>query len=187
MGIRAAKRDAQSALLELVRHGLGVLDRLGLQLLELFGLRELEGERQGREDMDVRSALFAGEDGFIDLLGNGRVGGQQHRPAWTIETLVGGGHHHMRDANRRRHDTRRDQPADMRNICQEVRAHFIGDLAEFLPIGNPGIGGIPGDDQFRFGLERLRTDLVVVELLVFIHGVMHGLEPLPRAVDRRSV
>ena len=72
VAVGAAEGDAQSALLELVGHGLGVLDGLRLQLLELLGLRELEGQRQRGKDMDVRSALFAGEDGLVDLLGDGR-------------------------------------------------------------------------------------------------------------------
>ncbi len=137
MAVRAAERDAQSALRELIRHGLRVLNGLGLEFLELFGLRQLEGQRQSRKDMDMRSALFAGEDGFINLLGDLCIGRHQHRAARTIETLMRGGHHHMRDANRRRHNARRNESADVRNIGEEVRADFIRDLAELLPIGNP--------------------------------------------------
>ena len=76
MTVCAAKRDAQSALGELICHGLRVLDRLRLKLLELFGLSQLEGQSQSRKDIDVRSALFTGEYGFINLLGNIRIGGE---------------------------------------------------------------------------------------------------------------
>ena len=84
MRIRAAKRDAQSALLELVSHRLGILECLRLQSLELFGLRQFESQRQAGENIDMRSALFAREDGLVDLLCDGRVGGQQHRAARTV-------------------------------------------------------------------------------------------------------
>ncbi len=43
----------------------------------------------------------------------------------------------MRNADGRRHDSRRDHAADVRDVREEVRADLIGDLAEFLPIGNP--------------------------------------------------
>ncbi len=138
MAIRAAERDAQSALLELVRHGLGVLDRSGPAIvLNCLVCASLKVSASAGKDMDVRSALLAGEDGLVDLLGNRRVGGQQHCAARAVETLVRGGHDHMGNANRRRHHARRHQSADVRNIRQEVRADFIGDLAELLPIRNP--------------------------------------------------
>ena len=74
MAIRAAERDAQPALLELVCHCLRILDRLCLQFFELSCLRQFERQCQPGKHVDVRSALFAGEDRFIDLLCNRRVG-----------------------------------------------------------------------------------------------------------------
>ena len=187
VAVGAAERDAQAALLELVGHGLGVFDRLFLQFFELPGLGQLEGQGQRGEHVDVWSALLAGEDGAVDLFRDGRVGGQQHGTAWTVEALMRGGHDHMGDPHRRRHHACRDQPADVRDIGQEVGAHFIGDLAELLPIGDPGIGRVSGDQQFWSGFECLDADLFVVQPLVLVHGVMDGFEPFPRAVDRRAV
>ncbi len=112
-----------------------------------------------------------------------RVGGQKHRPARAVETLVRGGHDHVGNADRRRHHARRHQPADVGNIRQEVGTDLIRNLAELPPIRHPGIGRVPGDQQLRFGFERLGADPVVVEPFVFIHGIVHRLEPLSRAVD----
>ncbi len=187
MAVRATKRDAQSALLELVCHRLGVLDGLFLQLLELFCLCKLEGQCQCRKDIDVRSALLSREDCRIDLFCNCGVCGQQHRPARTIEALVRCGHDHMCDADRRGDYARRDESADVRDIRQEVCSDFICDLAELLPIRDPGIRRVAGDDQLWSCFQGLFTDLVIIQSLIFIDGVMHRLEPFPRAVDRRAV
>jgi hypothetical protein len=69
MAVGAAKGHAQTALLEALGHGLGVLDGLLLEFFELLGLGQLEGQRQGCEDVDMRSALFTGEDGLVELFG----------------------------------------------------------------------------------------------------------------------
>ena len=69
VAVRPAKGDAQAALLQAFRHCHGILDRLPLEFLELLGARQLEGQRQGGEDVDVRPALFAGEDGLVNLPG----------------------------------------------------------------------------------------------------------------------
>ena len=76
VAVGAAEGHAQAAFLELIHHGLGVLDGLRLQLLEQRCAGELEGERQGGEDVDVRSALFAGEHGLVQFLGDIGVGGE---------------------------------------------------------------------------------------------------------------
>ena len=91
MAVGPAKRDTQAALLEAFGHGLGVLDGLLLEFLELFGAGQFEGKRQGCEDMNVRAALFPGENGLVELLRQGRVSGQDDRPARPVQGLVGGG------------------------------------------------------------------------------------------------
>jgi hypothetical protein len=40
------------------------------------------------------------------------------------------------------------QASNMRDIRQEHRADGIGDSAEALPIWRPGIGRVPGNDDF---------------------------------------
>ena len=147
VAVGAAERDAQSALLELVGHGLGVLDGLRLQFLELRRLRQLEGQGQRGEDVDVRAALLAGEDGLVELLGDVRVGGQQHRAARAVQRSCAWWTWSRGHADGRGHDARRHQAADVRDVRQEVRADLVRDLAELLPVGHPRIGGVAGDDQ----------------------------------------
>ena len=133
----------------------------------------------------MRSALLAGENGPVDLAGDQAVGGHQHRAARAIQALVRGGHDHMRNADRRRHHARCHQPADVRDVGQQIRADFIGDLAEFLPVRHPRIGRVTGNDHLGLMLLRQRADLVIVELLgFFIDRIMHGVELLTAAVDR---
>ena len=89
VAVGAAEGDAQAALLEAFGHGLGVLDGLLLELLELLGAGQLEGQRQGGEDVHVRPALLAGEDGLVELLGQGRVGGQDDGAARPVAGSCG--------------------------------------------------------------------------------------------------
>ncbi len=94
----------------------------------------------------------------------------------------------MGDADRRGHHTRRNQPADVRDVGQQVGADFIGDLAEFLPVRHPRVGRVTGDDHLGLMLLRQRADLVVVKLLgFFVDRVMHRVEPFAAAVDARAV
>ncbi len=89
VAVGPAEGDAQAALLEAFGHGLGVLDGLLLEFLELLGAGQFEGQRQGGEDVDVRPALLAGEDGLVELFGQGRVGGQDDRPARPVAGSCG--------------------------------------------------------------------------------------------------
>ncbi len=137
MAVRAAERNAQSALGKLVCHCNGVLDGLVLQFLELLGLRQFERQRQRREYIDMRSALFTGEDGFVEFLGDVGFGGHQHCAAWTIERLVSRRHDHIRDADGGGNHARRHQTADVGNIGQKICADLIRNFAELLPIRYP--------------------------------------------------
>src|SRR5215207_817854 len=120
MTVCAAKWDAQPSFLELVCHRLSISDSLLLQLFELPGLGKLECKCQTCKHVNMGSALLAREDSFIDLLGDPRVGGEQHRPARTIKALMRGGHHHVGMSDRGRNHTRRNEPPDVRDIREEI-------------------------------------------------------------------
>jgi hypothetical protein len=75
VAVRAAERDAQPSLLELVRHGPGVSNRLFLQLLELLGLRQ---EVTASEQNMTAPPCSPGKRRVS--FGDGRVG-SAHRPA----------------------------------------------------------------------------------------------------------
>jgi hypothetical protein len=94
VGVRPAKRDAQAALLELIGHRLGILDGLRLQSLELAGAGQLEGQGEGCEDVDMRTALLAGENGLVQLPGDIREGSEQNsaaepsRDLWVVDMVT---------------------------------------------------------------------------------------------------
>ena len=186
--VRPAVGDGQAAFLELVCHGDGVLDGLLLQDLELGRARQFEGQRQRGKDVDVRSALFAGEDRLVDQLPQFLVGGHDDRAARTVQGLVRGRGDDVRIADGRGDDSSRHQAADVGNVRQQVGAHRVGDLAVFLPVGNPRVGGIAGDDHLRLVFLRQRHHGVVIDLLGDrVDGVGDDVEVFARAVDRGAV
>ena len=188
VAVRAAVGDAEAALLEALGDGQGVLDGLLLQLFEGRRAGELEGQGQGGEDVHVRSALLAGEDGFVDQGGNLGVGGQDDRAARPVEGLVGGGGDDVGIAERGGDDAGGDQSADVGDVCQQVGAGRIRNLAEALPVGNPGVGGVAADDHLRLVLLGECQDGVVVDLLVVrVDGVGDDVEVLAGAVGGGAV
>ena len=166
----------------------GVLHRLMLQLLELIGLREFEGDGQRRDGVDVRAALFAGEDGAIEFAADRFVEREQHRAARAAQRLVRGEGDHVRQSQRAGICARDDEAGHVRNIGQQIRAHFIGDGAELLPIGRVRIRGVTRDDHLGLVGQRQFANLVVVQLLGGrIDIVRHDLVVLARSVDGRAV
>ena len=135
----------------------------------------------------MRAALFAGENRLVEFLRQLRVGRQDDCSARPVQRLVGGGCDHVGVAYGRGHDARRHQPADVRNVGQQVRADFVRNLAELRPIRDPGIGRVPGDDHFRPGLERLLADFFVIQAFVLVHLVMDDFVVFARTVGRRTV
>ena len=67
-----------------------------LQLLELIGLRKFESRRQCGDGIDVRAALFAGEDGAIEFAGDRFVEREQDRAARAAQRLVRRERDHVR-------------------------------------------------------------------------------------------
>ena len=91
---------------------------LDLQFLELRGFRQFERKRQGSKYMDVWSTLFSGEDGSVNFLRQGALGGQNAGASRAGECLVGGKGDNMGDSNGRRHRAGSDHPGNMRDIGQ---------------------------------------------------------------------
>ena len=80
--------------------------------------------------MHQRSALEAGEDSGVDLLGDGLVVGQHHAAARTAKRLVGRRRDDMRMAEGSRMLARCDEPREMSHVDQEQRADLVADLPE---------------------------------------------------------
>ncbi len=89
MGVGAAVGDAETVLLQPLREDGAVLDHLLLQLAELLGPGQLEGQRDGSKDIDMRAALLAGEDCPVDLARQSWVGGQDAGAARAAQAICG--------------------------------------------------------------------------------------------------
>ena len=94
----------------------------------------------------------------------------------------------MRVRQRRRMRAAGDQAGDMRHVDHQPGPDRIGDLAEPLPVPDPGIGGAAGQDQLGLVLMRQPLDLLHVEqVVVAAHAVGDHLEPFAGHVDRRAM
>ena len=81
-----------------------------------------------------------------------------------------------------------NQPGVMRHVDHQVRANFLGDLAQAGEVDLARIGRGAGDDELRLGLQRALADGVHVDHLVLIADlVVDDVEPVAGHGDRRAV
>ena len=81
-----------------------------------------------------------------------------------------------------------NQPGVMRHVDHQVRANFLGDLAQAGEVDLARIGRGAGDDELRLGLQRALADGVHVDHLVLLADlVVDDVEPLAGHGDRRAV
>ena len=154
VGVRPAVGQLQAAPLEPLGQGYTVLHDLMLQALVLLRLGDLEGHGDGGELVDVGPALLAGEDGGINQLGQGGVGGQDDRSPWAEDGLVGGESGDVSDAHRVGIGPGDGHARRVGDVGHEEGPAGVGDLAELLPIRRPGVGGVAGDDDLGPVLQR---------------------------------
>ena len=77
---------------------------------------------------------------------------------------------------------------DVRNIHHQIRADFIGDLAELIKIQHAGIGGISGYDHLRFMFEGLFAHLIVINIAGFGgYAVGNEMIVFPGEIDRAAM
>ncbi len=184
MGLCAAADDAQAALGQLRRQARGVVDDALLERPEAVGPGQLERQRQGRNCVEMRSALLTGKDGAINLGGQIAPVGQDHRAARPAEALVCGGRDDVGNADRAGMHAGGDEAGDVGNVGHQVGAAFVGDGAEALPVDDHRVGGVAGDDDLGPDFKCLRFDGVVVEQLgLGIDEVGDALVDFAGAVD----
>ena len=138
-----------------------------LQGVELVGFGQFEADGQGGHRVEMGAALFAGEDGAVNFAEKVAAMGQDHRPARAAEAFVGGGHDHVGNADGAGMYARSDQTGDVGDVGQQVGAHFVGDVAEALPIDDEGVGRETGDDDLRLCFQGNLFDGVIVEFFGF--------------------
>ena len=188
MIVGAAGDQLHATPVEHLRDDAGVLHDGVLVRLELRLERLLQRHGLGRDHVHQRAALSAGEDGGVDLPGNGLVVGEDHAAAGTAQGLVVGGGHHVRIGNRAGMLARRHQTGDVGHVHHQVRAALLGDLPEAGEIDHAGIGRRTGDDHPRAVLQRKRAHLVVVDAPGGrIAAVGHDVVELAGEVRRTAV
>jgi len=83
---------------------------------------------------------------------------------------------------------RRHQPGEMRHVDMQICPHHVGNLAHPGKIDHPRDRRAAGDDDFRLMFAGQRLDLVIIEQVVLLaHAVLHRMEPLARLVRARAV
>src|SRR5690606_33743740 len=88
------------------------------------------------------------------------------------------------DSDRVGENAAEDQAGDMRDVRHQVRADFIGDFAELVPVGRIGIAGVTGDDYLRLVLNCQRANRVIVQPFGFrVDAIAHSVVELAAAGD----
>ena len=163
MVVRTAGHQRDIALKKRCGHGARVFGH-GVLIRAEFRLQGL-AQRYGlrRDHMHQRAALTAGENGRINLAGDGLVVGKDQAAARAAQRLMGGSGGDIGKADGRRMLARGDQASDMRHIHHQIRAAFIGDFAEAPEIDCARIGRCARDDHARPMLHGQRAHLLIVD------------------------
>lgn len=176
--------------LELFLKGLGVLDDLGLVLLELGGVNLLQGNSQGSDGVVVGATLVTGEDGEVDgvlkvvhdvlasLVGAADTTTEEdHGTTGTTQGLVGGGGDDIGVLEGRGDDTGSNQTGDVGHINDEVGTDLVGDLAHALVVDQTAVGGGTGNQALgAVHLGVLLQGVVVNDTGLQVDTVGEGLE-----------
>ena len=185
--VRAARHQIQPALHDGLGQDGGVLDDLLLIGLEL-GLEGLaQGHRLGGDDVLQGAALGAGEDGGVELLGDGLIVAQEHAAPGAPEGLVGGGGHHVGIGDGGGVAPGGHQAGDVGHVHEQIGAHLVGDVGEGLEVDDPGVGGGAGQDHAGLVLSGQVPHLVVVDAAVLAQAVGHHVVVLARKIHRGAV
>ena len=88
MRVRAAVGHAQAALGQLGRQPLGVDQGLGLEVAELLGRGQAQGDGETGHGVDMRPALFTGEDRAVKLAGQVAPVGDEHGATRSVQCFV---------------------------------------------------------------------------------------------------
>ena len=81
-----------------------------------------------------------------------------------------------------------DQTRHMGHVHDKISAHFVGDVAEALPIDDAGIGGEPGDNHFWLMLAGQGFNLSIVDMTRGrVQAVLVGMVNLAGKIHLRPV
>ena len=146
-----------------------------------------EGHGFGGNHVHQRAALQAGENGGVERFFVSVVAAQNHAAAWAAQGFVGGGGNEVSVRHGVGVFAGGNQAGIVCHIHKQIRAHFVGDFAEFRPVNFQGIGGGAGHNHFGFVLKREAFHFGVVEHFVFVQAVGNGVVELAGNVYRCAV
>ena len=174
-------------LVEAVGDDPGAFQDALLAFLEFLGAGDLEGHGLGGDHVHERSALLAGEDVGVDLLGPFLLG-QDHAGAGAGEGLVHGGGDDVGVRHRARVQPGGHEAGEVRHVRPEQRAHLVGDRAEGCEVEVARVRGPAGDDHLRLLGDGLLAELVHVDPeVVFLDLVGGDLVELAGEVQLHAV
>ncbi len=133
MGVGAAGDEVEAPLQELRRQHLGVEYDLVTVLAKGGGRRLGQGHAYGGGSVVVRPALQGREYSAVDALREVRPA-EDHSAARPSQRLVGGRRDDVGVRDRVRVSAGHDEPGDVRDVGEEVGAHFSGDFTERLEV-----------------------------------------------------
>ncbi|OEI67447.1 molybdenum cofactor biosynthesis enzyme [Curtobacterium sp. ER1/6] len=173
---------------EPVRQRLRATERALLAVLELGRRREQERGGLGGDHVHERAALLAREHGGVQLLEERLLVGQDDARTRTGERLVHRRRHHVGVRQRRRVQARGDEPGEVRHVDPERGTDLVGDLAELREVELARVRRPAGDEDLRLVLDRLRADVVVVDLEgLRVDAVRHGVVDAAGEVELHAV
>ncbi len=160
---------------------------LALVFAELRLERFVKADRLCGDDVHERTALDAGENGRVDLLGESFLA-HDDAAARPAQTFVRGGGDKLRVRNGAGMLATGDEPGDVRHVDEEKRADRVGDLAQPREIDDARIGGRAGGDHERADFFGLFLQRVVIDLLgLFAHAVLRHCVKFAGEIRRMAV
>ncbi len=186
--VGAARHQLKALLQKSRSQRLGVENHLMLIRLEGLVQRLAEANRLTGNDVLQRTALDAGENGLVDLLGDLLIVREDQTAARAAQGLVGGGGHHIGIGNGGRMLTGSDKTGDVRHVHHQVCADRVGNVSHARKVNHAGVGRRTGHDQLGLDLLGLGLQLIVVDDVgVVLHAVGNEVVVQTREVDGGTV
>ena len=188
MAVRTVRDDPEASLLQAVGKCPGIVDHLLGIDLELRPQGFTEGHGLGRDHVHEGPALEPGKHRRIQLLRQLLVVGEDQPTPGAPQGLVGRGRHHMGVREGIGIDASRHQARIVGDVGHQKGTDRVCDLAEAGEVDVPRIRRPSRDDHLGpFGQGQFGGLVIVDQIILGPHGVMHRPEPLARLVDVLAV
>ena len=188
MVVGTTRHQVHAPIHQALSQSLGVGHHLLLIHLKLRLQSLTQSDRFGSDDVHQRTALGAGEDGRVDLLGQILIIGQDHTASRSPQGLVGGGGHHMRIRHRRGVQPCGHQAGNVSHIHPQISSYLIGNGTEPGKINGSGIGRGASHNHLGLALTGHPLQLVIVNIpSLLVHAVGHNIVVFTREIHRTAM